>query len=136
MIFFVDFEFDGPDIISLALVPVDESKASFYEVAQNTARNPWVKKNVLPVLCKEPIGLPSLRELLESYLSTFDEWTFIADWPTDIALLANLLHNGDGTMMRSPKSIEFRVWRIDAPSLNRHNALADAEGLRDYCKAE
>ena len=51
--------------------------------------------------------------------------------PTDISLIANLLHFGNGTMLPSTDTIAFTVWRVDPVSKLPHNALADAIALRE-----
>lgn len=131
MKFFIDFEFDGDTIVSLAIVPLNYTMETFYEVATDQVSDEWVREHVVPHLHKQPIGIEALRQKLGLYLTQFDDWHFIADWPTDISLIANLLHFGNGTMLPSTDTIAFTVWRVDPVSKLPHNALADAIALRE-----
>lgn len=131
MKFFIDFEFDGDTIVSLAVVPLNPDYLPFYEVAVSEVRSEWVREHVVPHLNRDPIGLPALVQKLGLFLSQFSDWEFIADWPTDVSLLASLLHDGNGKMLPSAAIIGFTVWRVDPVSALPHNALADALALRE-----
>jgi hypothetical protein len=128
---FIDGEWNsyGGDLISLALVP--EAGESFYEVLGCDKPDPWVAENVMTKLQKEPITMTLLRERLWAYLEQFESIHIIADWPEDVMWFCKVLVTGPGTRIDTPP-LSFEVLRVDTESKNPHNALADAEALRQW----
>jgi uncharacterized protein (DUF169 family) len=130
---FIDGEWNsyGGDLISLALVA--EDGRSFYEVLGCDNPDPWVAENVMPKLGKEPIPLVIFQLELAKYLMQFefDSVHIIADWPEDIMWFCKVLVIGPGTRLDTPP-LTMEVLRVDTVSKNPHNALADAEALRDW----
>ena len=136
---FIDGEWNGygGELISMALVAEDGRE--FYAVLGCDNPEPWVAENVMPKL-NDGHGV-ELRESVESvqvrlslFLAQFDAVHIIADWPEDIERFCRLLITGPGTRINTPP-LTMEVLRVDAPSENPHNALADARGMRDYVVA-
>src|SRR4051812_1974108 len=93
MRYFLDTEFNGfgGALISMALVPEDPDRASFYEALICEDPIPWVVEHVLPVLAATPIDARNFSARLQEYLSN-DPWpVLIADWPEDIAHAARAM---------------------------------------------
>lgn len=133
---YIDCEFNsfGGDLISLALVPSDTGRPSFYEVLDTSHLeiDPWVAENVMPKLGQAGISLSAFQAKLQAYLDTFDVAHVVADWPEDLAWLCRVLITGPGTRIRYPQKFTMECRPIDTASKNPHNALADAEALRDF----
>jgi hypothetical protein len=128
---FIDGEWNsyGGELISLALVA--EDGRSFYEVLGCENPDPWVTENVMPKLAKPWIVMQSLQQQLEYFLSQFDSVHIIADWPEDIMWFCKVLITGPGTRLDTPP-LTMQILRVDTVSQNPHNALADAQALRDW----
>lgn len=119
-------EFQGP-LISMAIVGGDGHE--WYEVTHCASPSPWVAKNVMPILGKQPVSLVEMRFGLHIFLMQFDSVHLIADWPEDIAHFCNLLIAGPGTRINTPRlSMEIRR-DLDAVSALPHNALEDARAM-------
>ena len=128
---FIDGEWNsyGGELISLALVA--EDGRSFYEVLGCENPDQWVTENVMPKLAKPWIVMQSLQQQLEYFLNQFDSVHIIADWPEDIMWFCKVLVTGPGTRLDTPP-LTMQILRVDTVSKNPHNALADAEALRDW----
>jgi hypothetical protein len=133
---YIDTEFNSyrGELISMALV--DEDGKHFYEVlhfpaCDPGACDPWVRKNVLPVLDKEPVGLNAFQRSLWGYLSAYDAIHVVADYPTDIQHFCWALETGPGERIpTAPMTLEIRRDLHTGKSAVPHNALADAHALR------
>ena len=130
---YIDCEFNqfGGQLISLALAADDGT--NFYAALEITEEiKPWVSEHVIPLIDIPYLKLPEFQSRLESYLTQFDRVHIIADWPDDISYFCKSLITSDkGTRINTPP-LTMEVLRIDAPSKIPHNALADAEGLREW----
>jgi hypothetical protein len=128
---FIDGEWNsyGGELISLALVA--ESGEAFYEVLGCYNPDPWVESNVMPKLGKQWVSMAELQAELESFLSQFETVHIVADWPEDAMWFCRVLVTGPGTRIDTPP-LTLEVLRVDTTSNNPHNALADAQGLRDW----
>ena len=144
MRYFLDTEFDGfgGPLISLALVPEDSGE-EFYVVLDQPATNPWVQRHVEPFLDHVPEGLRSPRldraaasHALAQWLAHDDGAEIIADWPEDLAFLANLLVTGPGRMHQVHglvlRFVPLPGFCTAANSAVPHNALHDARALREH----
>lgn len=133
MMLFIDGEWNsyGGELISLALV--SEDGRTFYEVLGCEHPDHWVAKNVMPKLGKPWITFESLQEQLAIFMRQFefDSVHIIADWPEDIMWFCKVLITGPGTRLDTPP-LTMEVLRVDTVSKNPHNALADAQALRDW----
>jgi hypothetical protein len=128
---YIDCEFDGPRLLSLAMVTTTDC---FYEVLENNYANPspWVRDNVWPVLSKAPIEYEQLQLKAVAYINEHEDAQIVADWPSDIEFLCRVLNLGHGNMypLRGNKLrflIDLRLNSND--SLIPHNALADARAI-------
>lgn len=136
MRYFLDTEFNGfcGELISIALVPEDPARPSFYEAIRIEEPTEWVRANALPVLAIEPQPREDVRDLFSAYLLHDEAPLLVADWPEDIALAARLLITGPG-YMKPVRSLRFELVDPDiigpgVPSAVPHNALHDAAALR------
>lgn len=135
MRYFLDAEYNGfgGELISLALVPEDDSLPAFYEAVECAAPTPWVAEHVLPVLQIQPVPLSDMADRYAEYLMDDEDPLLVADWPEDIAQAARLLVTGPGRM-KPVRSIRFELVDpvIVGPSTSAipHNAQSDAAGLR------
>lgn len=135
---YLDTEFNGfgGELISMALVPDDESKPFWYAVTylpnmtQFNGLNPWVKEHVIPVLNKEPMRYWLFKESFQRYITQFKNPTIICDWYSDAIHFCNLMN---GPTYDTSLATEFTIKVVRTNGLNSvlpHNALADAEALR------
>lgn len=137
MLLFLDTEFNGMggELISLALVPEPNSGcASFYEVIEHGKPIPWVAEHVIPHLDRHPLSVDIFKHRLISYLKTFNDGhvTLVADWPDDFKYLCESLITGPREAYVPNMALQFTS--VDCRPLRPHNALSDAEALRDaYC---
>lgn len=134
--YFLDTEFNGfgGELISIALVPEDDSRSHFYEAIACENPTPWVAENVLPVLATNPRRREDVAYRFAQFLIDDEDPVLVADWPEDIAHAARLLVTGPGRM--SPvRSLCFLltdpliIGPSEAPTVP-HNALEDARALR------
>ncbi|RKH09006.1 hypothetical protein D7X74_30455 [Corallococcus sp. CA047B] len=143
MRYYLDTEFNGfgGELMSLALVPEDPTLPCFYRVVEWRAPlDAWVKQHVVPFLGEAPVPRARAALDLSFFLAeTSGPIAIVADWPTDFEHLLALLITGPGQMVPSPDfDMEYRrLAGFNTASASRlpHNALADAEALRDYCEA-
>ena len=129
----IDTEFDGffGELISMALVEVDGDR-EFYEVIyREEYKDPWVEKNVVPVLNKDGIGKADFQLRLKEFLTQSPEpITIYADWPDDIRHFCEWIITGPGYCINTP-SITFHMEEIDYVSRIPHNALEDARAIKE-----
>ena len=114
------------ELISMALVA--EDGRHWYEELECRDPDPWVAANVIPKLEGRPVSLVGMRQSLHAWLAQFEAVHIVADWPEDIERFCWLLIRGPGERIDTPP-LTMEVVRVDAPSANPHNALADARGL-------
>lgn len=136
MRYFLDTEFNGfgGELISIALVPEDDTLPPFYPAITCAAPTPWVAENVLPVLDIKPVSRTTVADRFAAYLLDDEAPLLVADWPEDIAHAARLLITGPG-MMKPVRSLCFELVDPDTmgaevPSTRPHNAKHDAIALR------
>ena len=137
MRYFLDTEFNGSDLISLALV--SEAGREMYLATKCENPGGWVKENVLPIIdCDgaKPYmcDLELFGRLIAFYLQNDNDPVIVADWPDDIRFMCQTLITGPGEMVDIPR-LRFDLARVDAyPSrlagTVQHNALWDARALR------
>lgn len=129
---FLDTEFTDFQgrLLSVGIIAQDGSE--FYKVLDNiTGCSAWVRKNVVPVLGKEPEPLEDIQFALENWLLQYDTITIIADWPEDIAHFCNLLITEPGMRIDTPPLTMVVDRRLSsAKSQIPHNALADARAIK------
>lgn len=154
--FYLDTEFNSfeGDLMSIALAPADDTLPYFYRVVEGNWQksgelHEWVAFHVSPHLFTyggETVAVPRetaardlSRYLTEMFQRTGEVPTIVADWPTDFAHLLELFIIGPGKMVGVP---DFNMAYRSLKGFNTadhsklpHNALADAEAMRDYCEA-
>ena len=142
MRYYLDTEFNsfGGELMSIGVAPADPSVLPFYCVVEwKSPTDAWVAQNVVPHLGPSPRhSRRKAAEMLAVYLGSADAPDLVADWPTDFSLILDLLITGPGEMVAAPEfSMQFvhlRGFNTANHSAVPHNALADAEAMRDYCE--
>ena len=133
---FLDTEFNGfgGGLISMALVPEDNSQPEFYKELEICEQlHPWVRENVVPQLFMMPCSRNEFQQALGEYLWRMGECTIVADWPDDIRYLCDSLIVGPGEMMAFVPNLKFELDQgIEYESMVPHNALHDARAIRDF----
>lgn len=145
MRYFLDTEYNGfgGALLSLALVPEDNSEEFYVTIATEGSVDPWVDRHVVPYLDTVPEQLKSPRlsrraagEALASWLQHDPEPRIVADWPEDLSQFAMLLVVGPGQMLDVPPfTLAFEPLANFSTAANSrvpHNALHDARALRDH----
>jgi hypothetical protein len=142
MRYFLDAEFNGfgGNLISLALVPEDDSTPAFYEAMPCTNPNPWVAEHVMPNLNREPIQRADMVRKLAAYIAEDPHPVIVSDWPEDIAHLALMMMTGPGWRMPSDRIsfelLDLPLFDSEASSAVPHNAFHDAVAFRDYIREQ
>ena len=133
---FLDTEFNGfgGRLISLALVPENDTLHEFYKEIQITDQlETWVKDNVVPHLILIPCTHNEFQQALAKYLREVGDCTIIADWPDDIKYFCESLITGPGMMLKMSHNIKFELdFGIDYTSQVPHNALHDARAIKEF----
>ena len=138
---FIDCEFNGfqGKLMSMAIVPEDPDYIEFYcEIEMKDQLDPWVAKNVVPLMTMVPVSYSEFQNQLSSYLMLFiNDITIVADWPDDIRYFCEALISGPGERITVPTKIKFELdLNIDYVSDVPHNALFDARAIRDSYATE
>lgn len=137
---FLDTEFNGfgGRLISMALVPEDDSSQEFYkEIEMSDQLAPWVRDNVIPHLILVPSSYNEFQQALAQYLQKVNfhhgDCIIVADWPDDIRYFCEALITGPGEMIALNHTITFELdLNIKYESLVPHNALHDARAIREF----
>ncbi len=138
---YLDCEFNGHggELISMALVP-DTGNIVFYgEWPLPTRIHPWVEENVIPKLHRVGMSISSPRARLVSFLhaqsAMYDHLTIVADWPADFQyLLGEMVGSTYEQSCMIPCTMRLiQSGNIEIPANERHNALVDAQYLRNWC---
>lgn len=145
MKYYIGCEFDGRGGPLLSMALVSETGKSMYAVMGQTAYDPWVVANVVPIYLDVPLdridgpvsfgaSTDDLPRLLEYFFAPDIYPHVIADWPDDIKYFMEALITGPGTMINVP-GMKCSVKRVDAypttlPGAIQYNAWWDAMALR------
>lgn len=133
MNFFIDAEFQESKnlLISLAIVSEDGEK-EFYEVLDTSqVDDPWVVKNVIPILQKKPISWVEFQDRLAKFVAQFAGMHVICNHPNDIFFYCLALRQLEGKwIMTQPLTFEIDDDLSGKGSTLLHNALADAHATR------
>jgi len=133
---FLDTEFNGfgGKLISMALVPENDSKRTFYkEIEMTDQLDPWVRENVVPHLVLIPCSRYEFQQALSQYLWEVGDCTIIADWPDDIRYFCESLITGPGECLSLLHNMKFELdFGIEYESLVPHNALHDAKAIKEF----
>jgi hypothetical protein len=128
---FLDTEFNGFHGHLLSMAICGNGIEPFYEVIDAPVTHPWVSEHVAPFFGKEPIPYRIFEEKLHEYLMHLGHCEVIADWPEDLCHLYRCLCAEGGKML----NFNFTAKLITSGQLfphTPHNALSDAEALRDW----
>lgn len=149
MNYYIDTEFNGfcGRLISMAIVSQDLNHY-FYEVLpedtyipQGGTLDPWVERNVIPILNQEPISVREFQHRLKLFLCEAQESSLygdpieiIADWPEDLMHFNKMLIIAPGRMIEVPEyKLHFdpTLPNTALPHMSSvpHNALEDARAL-------
>jgi hypothetical protein len=145
MRYFIDTEFDGHGGALLSVAMVREDGESLHVRAIDAvARDPWVIKNVVPLLMKHPgpdtgTFTNNIGSVLRRFLAKdAGEITIIADSPVDIGRFCQVfMTDPEGEWLGSSYNrLFFEVQNVDCypTSLDgaiQHNAWWDAMALRE-----
>jgi len=133
---FLDTEFNGfgGKLISMALVPENDSTRTFYKELEMTDQlEPWVRENVVPHLIMIPCSHHQFQQALAQYLWEVGDCTIIADWPDDIRHFCESLITGPGQCLSMLHNIKFELdFGIEYESKVPHNALHDAMAIKEF----
>lgn len=133
---FLDTEFNGfgGKLMSLALVPEDDSRRAFYkEIEMTDQLEPWVRENVVPHLIMIPCSHHDFQRALAQYLWEVGDCTIIADWPDDIRYFCESLITGPGECLSMLHNMKFELdFGIEYESLVPHMALHDARAIKEF----
>jgi len=133
---FLDTEFNGfgGKLISMALVPENDSTRTFYKELEMTDQlEPWVRENVVPLLVLVPCTHHQFQQALAQYLWEVGDCTVIADWPDDIRHFCESLITGPGQCLSMLHNIKFELdFGIEYESKVPHNALHDAMAIKEF----
>ena len=133
---FLDTEFNGfgGQLLSVALVPEDDTKRTFYQELKVTEDlHPWVKENVMPHMRMAPCSYEFYQNQLANYLWKIGDCILVADWPDDIRYFCEALITGPGNRINVPNNIGLHLdFSIEYDSKVPHNALHDALAIREH----
>lgn len=131
---FVDCEFDVPTktLISLGIVSEDGNR-EFYEVLDySMIQDEWVKKNVVPILEKEPISREEFQDRLTKFVGQFPGMNIIVNHPNDVIYFSEALLGEKGKWIKiQPLTFEVDDDLSGKGSKLLHNALHDARATRE-----
>ena len=143
MRYFIDCEFDGHNGPLLSMALVRGPRDSLMIVTGDTALDPWVAENVLPIMHADNAEQTVFssanaagRHILE-FIGDDLAPVIIADSPVDIARFCQALSTGDNGGWASTwyPLMKFEVHNVecyptDLPGAVQHNAWWDAMALR------
>ena len=141
MRYYIDTEFNGSGGQLLSIALVREDGRHFYAVLHaHELIAPWVREHVIPFLDQEPADRSSAVKRLQKFLrKDAGPHIFIADWPEDFVHFHDLLIRDHG---KRNDPLQFATLLLNLPEFDTahasavpHNALADAQCLRDYVEA-
>lgn len=158
MNYFFDTEFNGHGGAMISAGLVREDGESIYlvvpperiEEIKASGMDPWVEKNILPILYDLPEHVTSTILPENQWGYTFSSFIYngdshphiVADWPSDIMDFCRLLMTGPGVAVSMRHLTSFTIIRhIDVypttlPGAVQHNAWWDAMALRHYWRGD
>lgn len=143
MRYYIDCEFDGHNGPLISMAIVRSARQSITILTSETAADPWVTENVIPVLHSDKaqetifVSPNSVGMAIRDFLGG-DQWpVIIADSPVDIARFCHALSTApDGKWASADyPRMTFEVRNVDCypttlPGAVQHNAWWDAMALR------
>jgi len=145
MRYYLDCEFDGFEGKLLTMGIASDDGRGLYLIYDTVAIDPWVQKNVCPIIYDLPedpkikfIGNASARgaAAIAEFMEHDYQINIITDWPDDIKYFCQSIITGPGQMIGLP-SFSMHVVRVDAYPTDltgaiQHNAMWDALALKHY----
>lgn len=143
MKYFIDAEFDGfgGQLLSLAIVREDEKSLYLVYPEPEEYQEPWVIKNVVPIMFNIPPGHEATvvsdwgegARFIQEFFRNDSAPVLIFDWPDDIKYFCQALMVGPGQMV-GLDNLTMRMFRVNAyptalSGAVQHNALWDALAL-------
>lgn len=141
--FYIDCEFDGHGGPLLSIAMVRDDGRSIHITTKETARDPWVLENVVPLLEKhsadtaEMLDISDVGAALKAFIGDCDHPVIIADSPVDIGRFCAAISTGPdgGWASTDYPRMAFGVENVDCypttvPGAIQHNAYWDAMALR------
>ena len=141
--FYIDCEFDGHGGPLLSFGIVDEAGFGGHFRTTETATDPWVIENVLPLMdshdadIEGTVPVNAIGAHLHYFLGTTQYPVIVADSPVDIGRFCAAISTGDdgGWASADYEHMTFEVHNVDCyptdvPGAIQHNALWDARALR------
>lgn len=141
--FYIDCEFDGHGGPLLSMAMVDENGIALHVKTTETARDPWVIQNVVPLLDSHDADF--IAECPVSHVGTWlrrmmehsESPVIVADSPVDIGRFCAALSTAEhgGWASTDFPRLTFEVHNVDCyptdlPGAVQHNAYWDAMALR------
>lgn len=131
---FCDCEFNGNNggLISMAFVSEDGTREFYEAVECNEPLDPWVAKNVMPIINKPAIPYSAFQGQLKRFLQQFASVNVIVNHPNDVLHVckALVLTAGEWIMVQ-PLTFEIDDELSCKQSKILHNALSDAWATRE-----
>lgn len=141
--YYIDCEFDGHNGPLLSMALVRSRSDSMMIVAGETAADPWVAENVIPILHNDQaqetvvVSPDSVGVMIREFLGNDQAPIVIADSPVDIARFCQAIStapDGGWASAEYPR-MTFEVHNVDCypttlPGAIQHNAWWDAMALR------
>lgn len=148
MRYYLDTEFDGHDGALLSLALVRDEFDNIYIRTNETATDPWVLANVIPLMARHAAEWTSTLHLNEvgtkirQFIGKDQEPVIVADSPVDIGRFCRALSTGrdGGWASAEYPRMTFEVHNVDCypttlPGAVQHNAWWDAMALREKLRA-
>jgi hypothetical protein len=141
MRYYVDCEFDGHNGPLLSMALVRENGEGGYWITTETARDPWVVANVVPLLDaitpSAVMHTDAIGADIEQFIGDDREPIIVADSPVDIARFCQAISTapGGGYSPCIAPRLSFEVHDVDCYPTKltdavQHNAWWDAMALR------
>jgi hypothetical protein len=134
-VLYLDTEFNGfgGQLMSLALVPDDDTESWYEELEPPPNVDLWVRQHVIPQFYKTSLRPLIFRQSFQTYLQKFTNPLIVCDWHTDaIHFCQQLIGPNHGSSL----DFEFRMHVLKTPRnepVYVHNALSDARILKAWC---
>lgn len=141
--FYIDCEFDGHGGPLLSIAMVSDDGRSIHITTNETAREPWVLENVVPLLEKHSADIAEMLDIsdvggaLKAFIGDCEMPVIIADSPVDIGRFCAAISTGSdgGWASADYPRMCFGVENVDCypttvPGAIQHNAYWDAMALR------
>ena len=147
--YYIDCEFDGHNGPLISMAIVRSARQSIMILTSETAVDPWVTENVIPVLHSDKaeetvfVSTNSVGVMIREFLGADQRPVIIADSPVDISRFCAALSTAPdgGWASADYPRMTFEVHNVDCypttlPGAVQHNAWWDAMALRARLNGE